>query len=108
VVVFPITVTRDKSITLIKEVYREKKLIGVVSQKNTQIEDPLTEDLNKIGTLAFIIKLLQMPDGSTTVIIQGRKRIQLEEIVETVPYFKAKVIALIKILVFLQMRIFLL
>ena len=92
-VVIPITVGRDKSIKLIKEVYKDKKLIGVVSQKNNEIEDPKTEDLNNIGTLAFIIKLLQMPDGSTTVIIQGRKRIQVDSIVETEPYFKAKVTA---------------
>lgn len=92
-VVIPITVGRDKSIKLIKEVYKENKLIGVVSQKNNEIEDPKAEDLNNIGTLAFIIKLLQMPDGSTTVIIQGRKRIQVESIIETEPYFKAKVAA---------------
>ena len=91
-VVIPITVGRDKSIKLIKEVYKQKKLIGVVSQKNVDIEDPKPEDLNKIGTLAYIIKLLQMPDGSTTVIIQGRKRIQVEEIVQLEPYFQAKVI----------------
>lgn len=92
-VVIPITVGRDKSIKLIKEVYKQKKLIGVVSQKNQDIEDPKVEDLNNIGTLAYLIKMLQMPDGSTTVIIQGRKRIQVEEIVEIEPYFKAKVIA---------------
>lgn len=92
-VVIPITVSRDKSIKLIKEIYKQKKLIGVVSQKNIDIEDPKADELNTIGTLAYIIKSLQMPDGSTTVIIQGRKRIQVEDIVETEPYFKAKVSA---------------
>ena len=90
-VVIPITVGRDKSIKLIKEVYKEKKLIGVFSQKNVEIEDPKAEGLSKTGTLAYIIKVLQMPDGSTTVIIQGRKRIQIVEMIETEPYFKAKV-----------------
>ena len=78
-VVIPITVGRDKSIKLIKDVYKETKLIGVFSQTNVDIEEPKLEELNKIGTLAYIIKVLQMPDGSTTVIIQGRKRILIEE-----------------------------
>ncbi len=90
-VVIPITVGRDKSIKLIKDVYKQKKLIGVFSQTNIEIEDPKLDQLNKIGTLAYIIKVLQMPDGSTTVIIQGRKRIQIELMIETEPYFKAKV-----------------
>lgn len=90
-VVIPITVGRDKSIKLIKEAYRSKQLIGVVAQKDAEVEDPGINDLNRIGTVANIIKILQMPDGNTTVIIQGKKRFQLLEIVERDPYFKARV-----------------
>jgi ATP-dependent Lon protease len=90
-VVIPITVGRDKSIALIKEAYSGTKVIGVVAQKDASEEDPNFEDLNKIGTVAQIIKILQMPDGSTTAIIQGKKRFELVEMIETEPYFKAKV-----------------
>ncbi|MCD4772158.1 MAG: endopeptidase La, partial [Bacteroidales bacterium] len=90
-VVIPITVGRDKSITLIKESYSGSKVIGVVAQKDANEEDPGFKDLNKIGTVAQIIKILQMPDGSTTAIIQGKKRFQLMEMIETEPYFKARV-----------------
>lgn len=89
--IIPITVGRDKSIKLIKEAYAEKKSIGVVSQKDTTTEEPKLEDLNKIGTIATIIKLLQMPDNSTTVIIQGKRRFELLEITETDPYFIARI-----------------
>jgi ATP-dependent Lon protease len=90
-VVIPITVSRDKSIRLVREVYKKKRVIGVVSQKNAEIEDPEFEDLNRIGTFAHIIKILQMPDGSTTVIIQGKKRLEIKELVTTEPYFQARV-----------------
>jgi ATP-dependent Lon protease len=90
-VVIPITVGRDKSIKLIKEANRGTKIIGVVAQKDVGIEDPKFEDLNKIGTVAYIIKMLRMPDGNTTVIIQGKKRFELKEVVQSEPYFKAKV-----------------
>lgn len=90
-VVIPITVGRDKSISLIKEAYRTKQLIGVIAQKDAEVEDPDIEDLNSIGTVANIIKILQMPDGNTTVIIQGKKRFKLIEMVEREPYFKARV-----------------
>ncbi|MGE3825417.1 MAG: LON peptidase substrate-binding domain-containing protein, partial [Bacteroidia bacterium] len=93
-VVIPITVGRDKSIKLIKEANRGTKIIGVVAQKDVGIEDPKFEDLNKIGTVAYIIKMLRMPDGNTTVIIQGKKRFQLKEVVQSEPYFKAKVEAI--------------
>src|SRR5437879_9598052 len=73
-VVIPITVGRDKSIQLIREAYKGDKIIGVVSQKNDLIEDPTSKDLHEVGTIAHIIKQLRMPDGSTTVIIQGKKR----------------------------------
>ncbi|MCF8298890.1 MAG: endopeptidase La [Saprospiraceae bacterium] len=90
-VVIPITVGRDKSIKLIKKYYQGTKIIGVVAQKKTDVEDPTENDLNRIGTVASILKILQMPDGSTTVIIQGKKRFSLIEFVQSEPYFKAKV-----------------
>ena len=90
-VAIPITVGRDKSIKLIKDAYKSDKIIGVVSQKDDTIEDPIFDELNKVGTIAFIIKMLRMPDGSTTVIIQGKKRFLLQEPVQADPYIKAKV-----------------
>jgi ATP-dependent Lon protease len=92
-VVIPITVGRDKSINLIKDAYKGDKIIGVVSQKNDTIEDPTVEDLNKIGTVAHIIKMLRMPDGNTTVIIQGKRRFELKEIKQTEPYIRAAITA---------------
>ena len=90
-VVIPITVGRDKSINLIKDAYAGSKTIGVVAQKDADVEDPAGEDLNKVGTIARIIKILQMPDGNTTAIIQGKKRFKINEITQSDPYFKAKV-----------------
>ena len=85
-VVIPITVGRDKSIKLIQEAYKSKSLVGVASQKEQSIEDPQFDDLNKIGTIAKIMRLLKMPDGTTTVIIQGKKRFELIEPVSEEPY----------------------
>lgn len=90
-VVIPITVSRDKSIRLVREVYKKNRVIGVVSQKDAEIEEPEFEDLNRIGTYAHILKTLQMPDGNTTVIIQGKKRLEIKELVTSEPYFKARV-----------------
>ncbi|HTX87963.1 MAG TPA: endopeptidase La [Bacteroidales bacterium] len=90
-VVIPITVGRDKSIRLIKEYYRGDRVIGVVAQKDASVEDPEFNDLFSIGTVAYIIKLLQMPDGSTTAIIQGKRRFAMEELVQSEPYIKVKV-----------------
>ncbi len=90
-VVIPITVGRDKSIRLIREAYSRDRIIGVVAQKDGDIEDPRYEDLNAIGTVAHIIKLLQMPDGNTTAIIQGKKRFHLGELVHYEPYMRAYV-----------------
>jgi len=90
-VVIPITVGRDKSIKLIKDSFRDKKIIGVVAQKDAEVEEPGIDDLNRIGTVANIIKILQMPDGNTTVIIQGKKRFQLLELISSDPYFEARV-----------------
>ena len=75
-VVIPITLGRDKSIKLIQDAYKGNKIIGVVSQKDSNIEEPLYADLFKIGTVAQIIRMLKMPDGSSTIIIQGKKEIK--------------------------------
>ena len=90
-VVFPITVGRDKSIKLIKDAVAAKKEIGVVAQLDPSIEDPDFKDLHKTGTLASILKVLRMPDGNTTVIIQGKKRIQIGEMIGSEPYFRASI-----------------
>ena len=90
-VIIPITVGRDKSIKLIKEANKKDKSIVVVAQKNPEVEDPTSDDLYKIGTLAHIIRLMRMPDGSSTVIIQGKRRVQIHEFTQTDPFFKAKV-----------------
>lgn len=90
-VVIPITVGRDRSIRLINEAYKSDKIIGVVAQTDGEIEEPETGDLHKVGTVAAIIKMLKMPDGSTTVIIQGKKRFTLDEIVQEQPFFKARI-----------------
>ncbi|MGF7038160.1 endopeptidase La [Mucilaginibacter lappiensis] len=90
-VVIPITVGRDKSIKLIRDANKGNRMIGVVSQQDVGIEDPNFDQLNKIGTIALIIKMLQMPDGNTTVIIQGKKRFVLKEEVQSEPYIKATV-----------------
>ena len=90
-VVIPITVGRDKSIKLIKDSYKKERLIGVVSQKEVSIEDPTFEELNKVGTAATIIKMLQMPDGNTTVIIQGKQRFTLHEQIQSEPYITASI-----------------
>ncbi len=89
-VVIPITVGRDKSINLIKDAFKGDKIIGVVSQKNDTVEDPSQEDLNCVGTVAQILKMLRMPDGNTTVIIQGKKRFRIKEFTQSEPYYKAK------------------
>lgn len=88
-VVIPITVGRDKSIQLIRDAYKGDKTIGVVSQKNDAVEDPVPAELHQIGTIAHIIKQLRMPDGSTTVIIQGKRRFKIKEFQQTEPYMKA-------------------
>jgi ATP-dependent Lon protease len=90
-VVIPITVGRDKSIKLIRDANKGNRMIGVVAQQDVGIEDPNFSQLNKIGTIALIIKMLQMPDGNTTVIIQGKKRFVLKDEVQSEPYIKATV-----------------
>jgi ATP-dependent Lon protease len=90
-VVIPITVGRDRSIRLIQEVYRGDRTLGVLSQKDSSIEEPRPEDLNTVGTIATIVRMLRMPDGSTTAVIQGKKRFEMIEMVKTDPYFTARV-----------------
>ena len=85
-VVIPITVGRDKSINLIKDAYKGDKIIGVVAQKDVSIEDPQLKDLNDVGTVAQILRMLRMPDGNTTVIIQGKRRFKIKSLVESEPY----------------------
>lgn len=91
-VVIPITVGRDKSIKLIKEAYKGNKVLGVVSQKDLSVEEPTLADLHTTGTLAHIMKMLRMPDGNITAIIQGRKLMQLNSMVQEEPYLKASIV----------------
>ena len=90
-VVIPITVGRDKSIKAVNDAYKTDKLIGVLAQKDSNIEEPTVSDLEDIGTVAKIVKLIKMPDGGTTIIIQGKKRFKIDEITCEDPYFKAKI-----------------
>jgi ATP-dependent Lon protease len=94
-VVLPITVGRDKSIKAVNDAYKTDKLIGVIAQKDSNIEDPDTKDLENVGTIAKIIKLIKMPDGGTTVIIQGKSRFSVDSIVSEDPYFRAKIKSLL-------------
>jgi ATP-dependent Lon protease len=89
-VVLPITVGRDKSIQAVNDAYKGDKLVGVVAQKDSNVEEPGIDDLEKIGAIAKIIKLIKMPDGGTTVIIQGRSKFRIDEITTEDPYFKAR------------------
>jgi len=90
-VVIPITVGRDKSIKLVREAYKNNTSIGVVAQKDTTIEDPEVSDLNRVGTMASIVKILNMPDDTTSVIIHGKRRFHLDEITGTEPFLMGRV-----------------
>lgn len=90
-VVIPITAGRDKSIKLLRDAYKGNNMIGVVAQREADVDDPVAEDLNRVGTVARIIKILQMPDGNTTAIIQGKKRFEILDVLRDEPYFFAKV-----------------
>lgn len=90
-VVIPITAGRDKSIQLITDANKGDKTIGVVAQRNEDIEEPTADDIYTTGVVAQILRVLKMPDGNTTVIIQGKKRFEIESIVQEKPYLKAKV-----------------
>ena len=90
-VVIPITAGRDKSIRLINDANAEGKIIGVVAQKNEEDEDPTKNDIHKIGTVARILKVLKMPNGNVTVILQGKKRFEIDAVITEEPYLKAKI-----------------
>jgi ATP-dependent Lon protease len=93
-VVLPITVGRDKSIKAVHDAYKTDKLIGVLAQKDSSVEDPSLNELVAVGTIARIIKVIKMPDGGTTVILQGKRRFKVGSITTDDPYFKAQVILL--------------
>ena len=90
-VVIPITLGRDKSIKLIHDANKGNKIIGVVSQIDPKVEEPRYKDLYQIGTVAQIVKMLKMPDGSSTIIIQGKKRLKLVEEISDDPYLIASI-----------------
>jgi ATP-dependent Lon protease len=90
-VVLPISIGRPRSVQLIKDAYRTDKIVGTVAQKDPDTENPAYEELHNVGTVGQIVKLLEMPDGSTTAIIQGRKRMVLNELISDNPYFIARV-----------------
>src|SRR5699024_10180446 len=92
-VVIPITAGRDKSIELINEANNGNKTFGVVAQKDAKVENPKSDDLHKLGVVAQILRVMKMPDGNITVIIQGKKRFKMEEVLAEEPYIKAAVSA---------------
>ncbi len=95
-VVIPITVGRDKSIQLIRDANKSKIPIGVVAQKDRKVEDPSINDLYAMGTVAQILRVLKMPDGSTTIIIQGKKRFKIDNLISNLPYLKVKISSIIE------------
>jgi len=90
-VIIPINIGREKSLRLIRDSYRQNAMIGVIAQKDTQTENPGLQDLYSIGTVATILKILEMPDGTTTAIIQGKRRFQLEDLLYDEPYHVGKI-----------------
>ncbi len=86
-VVIPITAGRDKSIQLIKDANKGNKVIGVVGQKDQNIQDPGVSDIYTVGTVAQILRVLKMPDGNTTIILQGQKRFEVNEIITSIPIY---------------------
>lgn len=90
-VVIPITAGRDKSIKLIKDANKSDKIIGVVAQRKGDVENPGAQDIHKMGTVAQILRVLKMPDGNTTIIIQGKKRFKINSILEEQPYLRAQI-----------------
>lgn len=90
-VVMPITVGRAKSVKLVKKAYKGDRIIGVLAQNNNQVDDPSIEDMYRFGTIAKIIKMIVLPDGNTTIIIQGKSRFEVEDYLKEEPYFTAKV-----------------
>jgi len=93
-IVTPITVGRDKSIRAVQKAYEDNRYIGVLSQKDVKIESPSDQDLYRVGTVARILKLLKMPDGSTTAILQGRKRFHLDSMISDDPHMLGQITTL--------------
>lgn len=91
-VVIPITVGRDRSLQLVKEAYESDKIIGIITQKKSDQEDPKPQDLYEIGTVAQILKLIKMPDGSKSIVIQGKSVFKVKEYTQTEPFFRASVV----------------
>ncbi len=90
-VIIPITVGREKSMKLVRDIYQKGKIIGTVAQKDPNLDDPTPGDMFNVGTMAQLLRILEMPDGSTSVIIQGKRRFQIKEVVSTDPYYLARV-----------------
>ncbi|MCS6991009.1 MAG: endopeptidase La [Chitinophagales bacterium] len=90
-IIIPITVGREKSIQALKEAHGSDKLIGVVAQVSAGVDDPSPDDLFRVGTVAHVLKILRMPDGSTTAILQGRSRFEIKKFIHTEPYLRATV-----------------
>ena len=90
-VAMPVVIGRTKSMRLIDDVMKKKSLVGVVCQKDAQTEDPGFDDIYTVGVVAEIIRTLDMPDGTTTIILQGKKRFRLEELVATEPYLTGRI-----------------
>lgn len=90
-VVIPISAGRDKSLKLLKEAYRKNQIIGVTTQIDASVDEPQTDEINKIGTVAKIHKMIKLPDDNTTVILQGLRRFEIDEFTATEPYFKARI-----------------
>ena len=90
-VVIPVNAGRDKSIKLIQDANKSNKLIGVVTQKNKSTENPGIDDIYHLGTVAKILRVLKMPDGNTTIIIQGKKRFKIKTVVKEEPYIQATI-----------------
>jgi ATP-dependent Lon protease len=93
-VIIPITVGREKSMRLVRDIYQKNKIIGTVAQKDPNVDDPEPEEMFNVGTMAQLLRILEMPDGTTSVIIQGKRRFEIKEVVSTEPYYLARVSAL--------------
>jgi len=105
-VVMPVSVARNKSLRLIREVYNQNALLAVATQQDMKVENPVLNDLYKTGTVANIVRILEMPDNSTTVILEGKRRCQINEIVEEEPYLRGKVNLLNEIIPAAEERVF--
>jgi ATP-dependent Lon protease len=93
-VIIPITVGRDKSMKLVRDIYHKSKIIGTVAQKDSNTDEPGPDEIFRVGTVAQLLRILEMPDGSTSVIIQGKKRFKIDEVITSEPYYLARVSAL--------------